>query len=630
MLLSCKNLQKSYGVEIILEDVSFILEEREKAAIVGVNGAGKTTLMRMLNGEIPPDSGVYSQQPDIRIGYLPQEEELDSDNSIYVELLRVFDDIIAMEHAMRELEVRMAALTGDELQTAMNEYDKLTQNFERRNGYEYKSRLRGVLKGLGFGEEEWNAPIRRLSGGQKTRVAMGKLLLAAPDLLLLDEPTNHLDIDSITWLEDYLKSYSGAIIIISHDRFFLDRVVSKIIEIENKRTEIYKGNYTFYAKHKAVTREAALKRYLDQQREIRRQEEIITRLRSFNREKSIKQAESKAKRLQMMDKIEKPDSSPGNMRILLRPKYESGNDVLDVMDLAKIFPRLTLFENVNISLKKGDKAALIGSNGIGKTTLLKMILGELPSERGKILRGVNVRVGYYDQEHEDLNFEKTIFDEISDTYPRLISGAIRNVLAAFMFTGDDVFKPVSVLSGGEKGRVALAKIMLGGANFLILDEPTNHLDMTSKEILEEALRNFSGTILYVSHDRYFINNTATKIFELSRNGVRMYLGNYDAYMEKRPSPSNEKPSGGRGDYQKRAEDESNARKRKNLLNRVERDIEETESALNKLEAKLMSDEIASNAELADQYFNKKNEVETVLLRLYAEWENQLGGENGNL
>ena len=634
MLLSCKQVQKSFGIETILSDVTFILEKSEKAAIIGVNGAGKTTLLKMMTGEITPDDGIITKPKQISIGYLPQLAELSSQNGIYEELLQVFSKLIEMETDMRSLEKRMSLLSGSELEQAMNEYGKLTHQFEEQRGYEYESRVRGVIKGLGFTEDDWEQPVWQLSGGQKTRVALGKLLLTEPDLLLMDEPTNHLDMESIRWLEDYLRGYKEAVIIVSHDRYFLDRVVTKIIEIENKKSKVYAGNYSFYARHKIEDRESVLKRYLDQQKEIRRQEAVITRLKSFNREKSIKQAESKEKRLEKMERIERPESLPDKMRIILSPRIQSGNDVLDIIGASKSFSGELLFDNVTFSLKRGDKAALIGPNGIGKTTLFKMIMGEQAYERGYINRGVNVRVGYYDQEHEGLDYDKTIFSEISDAYPSLSGTIIRNVLAAFVFTGDDVFKPISVLSGGEKSRVALAKIMLGEANLLLLDEPTNHLDMASKEILEDALREYAGTILYISHDRYFINNTASKVIELNKHGTDIYEGNYDFYLEKKgqarleiedsaPNPNRgvwTNPNSNRGVWIKQKDINAEERKRKSSINKIETEISETEELLKELDEKLSLDEVGRDAVLAGQYYNEKTEAELRLIQLYEEWD----------
>ena len=624
MLLSCKQLQKSYGIETVLADVTFILEESEKAALIGVNGAGKTTLLKMLTGEIQPDEGIIVKPKQISIGYLPQIAELTSQNSIFEELIHVFDILIEMEQDMRQLEHRMSVLSGIDLEQTMNEYDKLLNRFEDLRGYEYESRVRGVLKGLGFTEDEWVQPIWQLSGGQKTRIALGKLLLTEPDLLLLDEPTNHLDMESIGWLEDYLRSYNKAVIVVSHDRYFMDRIVSMVIEIENKKSKVYNGNYSFYARHKIEDRDTALKRYLDQQKEIRRQEAVIARLKSYNREKSIKQAESKEKRLEMLERVERPESMPDRIRIILTPRVQSGNDVLDVIGASKSFSGEPLFDSISLSLKKGDKAALIGPNGIGKTTLFKMIIGEIDYDSGYINRGVNVRIGYYDQEHESLNYEKTVFDEISDAYPRLSNTTIRNVLAAFVLTGDDVFKPINILSGGEKSRVALAKLMLGGANLLILDEPTNHLDMASKEILEEALREYTGTVLYISHDRYFINNTASKVMDMTKHGLEIYEGNYDFYLEKKRQAQREHEEAAvkpiRSDWIKKKDLSADIRRRKNAINKIESQISETEKILSELECQLNSDEVGRDAVLAEQYYNDKIAAELRLKQLYEDWD----------
>ena len=624
MLLSCKGLQKTYGIETVLSDVTFILEKGEKAALIGVNGAGKTTLLKILNGEILPDGGIISKTKQMTTACLPQTAELDSKNGIYKELIQVFSKLIDMERDMRDLERRMSLLTGPGLQQAMYEYDKLQHEFEACRGYERESRVRGVLTGLGFTEDVWDQPVWQLSGGQKTRVALGKLLLTEPELLLLDEPTNHLDMESVIWLEDYLRGYKEAIIVVTHDRYFLDRVVTKIIEIENKKSKVYSGNYSFYARHKVEDREAALKRFFDQQKEIRRQEAVIARLKSFNREKSIKQAESKEKRLKKIELVDRPESLPDKIRFMLTPRVQSGNDVLDIINVSKSFSGRLLFKNVTFSLKRGDKAALIGPNGIGKTTLFKMIVGEISYEGGYINKGVNVRVSYFDQEHENLNYENNIFNEISDAYPQLGNTAIRNVLAAFVFTGDDVFKPIGILSGGEKSRVAIAKLMLSEANLLLMDEPTNHLDMDSKEILEEALREYTGTVLYISHDRYFINNTANKVIELDKYGVSVFLGNYDFYREKKQQEQRGQAEPevrlNRSEWDKKRDMNSLERKRKSAVNKTELEIAETEKQLEALEEMLSKEEVGRDAVLAAQYYNEKITAEKRLLHLYEEWD----------
>ncbi len=539
MILSLSGVSKSFGTDVILEKITFNMEEKEKAAIVGVNGAGKTTLFKIITGESTYDSGDVYIKKDISLGYLKQNAMPNSDDTIYNEMLSVFKNLIETENELRQMEHEMSSLKGTELEEHMKKYSDLQYQFELMDGYSYKSRIKGVLKGLGFSEEDFERPVNSLSGGQKTRVYLGSLLLSNPDLLLLDEPTNHLDIESVTWLEEFLKSYTGAVLIISHDRYFLDKIVTKTIEIENKKSHVYEGNYSFYAKNKEINRQIEQHHYIQQQREIKRQEEVIAKLKSFNREKSIKRAESRQKQLDKIVPVDKPENLPEKMRLKLTPKITSGNDVLHAEGLSKSFDNTTLFENLNIDIKRGDKTAIVGPNGIGKSTLLKILLGKAQKSSGEIKFGTNVNVGYYDQEQHNFDESKTIFQEISDTYPDMTNGEIRNVLASFVFIGDDVFKVISSLSGGEKGRVSLAKIMLSKANFLILDEPTNHLDIYSKEILESAINNYEGTVLYVSHDRYFINKTALKVLEMSKEGITEYLGNYDYYIEKKNTAQRE-------------------------------------------------------------------------------------------
>lgn len=628
MILSCNNLKKSFGINTILENISFNIEDKEKAAIVGVNGAGKSTLFKIAIGELTADSGEFIVPKNINIGYFSQNIEIDSNKTIYDEMLTVFDYLISLENTIRKYEKEMAGLEGKELDELMKKYSYLSHEYEQNDGYSYKSRLKGVIKGLGFSDEEFNQPINQLSGGQKTRVALGKLLLTAPNLLLLDEPTNHLDIDSIQWLEDFLKGYNGSVIIISHDRYFIDKIVTKIIEIENRKSYVYNGNYSFYYSQKEIKRDIELKHYLTQQKEIKRQEEVIKKLRSFNREKSIKRAESREKQLNKIEVIEKPENLPENMRFTLKPKKESGYDVLNIECVKKSFENETLFENVSFEIKKGEKTALIGPNGIGKTTLFRIILNKLKADCGNIKLGANVTIGYYDQEHQTLDQSKNIFDEISDSYPKLTNLEIRNVLAAFVFTGDDVFKPISALSGGEKGRVSLAKIMLSNANFLILDEPTNHLDVNSKEILENAIRNYEGTCLYISHDRYFINNTAQKIIELNKNGTKTYLGNYDYYIMKKNENTIENKiienniniSESKNDWKLQKEKQAEERKLKNRLKKLEIEIEETENKIAELENKLKLEEIYTDAEKTNLIFTEKTELEENLINLYEQWE----------
>ncbi len=630
MILSCNNIKKSYGVDTILEDISFIINEKEKVAIVGVNGAGKSTLFKIITGEISCDSGTVIIPKDIKIGYFAQNLQIDSEKTIYNELLTVFDDIISIEAEMSKTEALMSITKGSELDSLMKRYSYLSSELEKNNGYEYKSRIRGIINGLGFTSQEADLPINHLSGGQKTRVALGKLLLSSPDILLLDEPTNHLDLDSIRWLEDFIRNYKNTVIIITHDRYFIDKTTTKIIEIENKKATIYNGSYSFYANQKAIKRQIELNHYISQQKEIKHQEEVIWKLRSFNREKSIKRAESREKALNKMEILKKPENLPDKIRISLKPKVESGYDVLSVINLKKDFDDKQLFKNISFEIKKGDKVALIGPNGVGKTTLIKIILNKLEQTDGKIKFGANINIGYYDQEHQGISNDKTIFNEISDSFPKLTNLEIRNTLASFVFTGDDVNKEIKSLSGGEKGRVALSKIMLSNANFLILDEPTNHLDINSKEILEEALRNYEGTCLYISHDRYFINNTALKIIELSFDKAIVYEGNYDYYMMKKFSEKKENiiteklpetDSETKISWQKQKEELAMKRKIENKIKKIEGNIEETETEISRLDKLLETKEVYTDAQKSKEIFDQKSKLEKILTELYNEWEN---------
>lgn len=627
MIFSVSGVQKAFGTNTILEDVTFLLEDKEKVALVGLNGAGKTTLFKIITNEISKDKGTVVIAKEKTIGYLEQIVDLETETSIYEEIVSVFSDLIKMEDKLRKIELEMASLIGEDLEKAMAQYSSLSHEFEIKKGYEYKSRVKGVAKGLGFQEDEFERPVRQLSGGEKTRVALGKLLLKEPDLLLLDEPTNHLDIQAVQWLEDFLKNYEGSIIIISHDRYFLDKVTTKTIEIENKQATVYNGNYTFFTQQKEINREIMLKQYLNQQKEIKRQEEIIKELKSFNREKTVKRARSKEKLLQKIEVIEKPKISEQKMKLNLTPKNESGNDVLRVREVSKSFGGNKLFNNINFEVQKGEKVALIGENGIGKTTLFKIIMGTLESDTGEAKIGASVKIGYYDQEHENLSLGKNIFDEISDKYPNLTNVEIRNALASFAFKDDDVFKPVSALSGGERGRVALSKIMLGNVNFLILDEPTNHLDIYSKEILEKAIKGYEGTVIYISHDRYFINNTATKIIELTKDGCTIYLGNYDYYIEKKtdlnkiqPAKNDISVSVGKDEYIQKKESQAEIRKVKNQLKKTENEIEQIEINIKDLENELLSPEVCTNAQKAKEIYEKKVELEERLESLYELWE----------
>ena len=533
MILACHNISKAFGDQIIVKSGSFHIEEREKAALIGLNGAGKSTILKMIMKELDTDEGDIILSKGKTIGYLSQHQDLSAHHSILEELKSARTEIIDMERQIRTMELEMKHLEGEQLESRLHSYHLLTQRFEQENGYAFQSELVGVLKGLGFHEEEFTKDVNTLSGGQKTRVALGKLLLTKPDVLLLDEPTNHLDMNSIAWLENYLLNYDGAVLIVSHDRYFLNRVVSKVIEIEHGNIMMFKGNYSAFAEKKKIIREAQIKEYLNQQQEIKHQEAVIEKLRSFNREKSIKRAESREKMLDKMERIEKPIDNQAELHFSLEPSCVSGNDVLSVENISKAFGSNTLFQNISFEIKRGEHVAIIGDNGTGKTTLLKILNELIAADSGVFKLGTKVKIGYYDQEHHVLHMDKTIFDEISDDYPSLTNTQIRNTLAAFLFTGDDVYKLIQDLSGGERGRVSLAKLMLSEANFLILDEPTNHLDIASKEILEKALNEYTGTVLYVSHDRYFINQTATRILDLVNKSLVNYIGNYDYYLEKK-------------------------------------------------------------------------------------------------
>ena len=635
MILSCQGISKSFGEKVILEDASFHIEEREKAALIGNNGAGKTTLLRIIMEEIHSDAGQVVLAKDKRIGYLAQYQDVQGHLSVYEELLSTKQYIIDMEERLRAMEVQMKNASGEELDRLMNSYTRLTHEFELENGYAYKSELMGVLNGLGFTEEDFTKQVATLSGGQKTRVALGKLLISKPDILLLDEPTNHLDMESIAWLETYLLNYPGAVFIVSHDRYFLDKVVTKVIEIDAGQVRMYAGNYSAYAEKKAQLRDAQYKAYLNQQREIKHQEAVIVKLKSFNREKSIKRAESREKMLNKVQRIDKPVEVQSQMRLSLEPRVVSGNDVLTVEDLAKSFPQQKLFSNISFQIKRGERVALIGNNGTGKTTMLKILNGLLDADAGSFSLGAKVQIGYYDQEHHVLHAEKTIFEEISDTYPTLTETQIRNMLAAFLFTGDDVFKVISSLSGGERGRVSLAKLMLSEANFLILDEPTNHLDIASKEILEEALNSYTGTVLYVSHDRYFINQTATRILDLTNQSVVNYIGDYDYYLEKKEEltekyaptaqeateeAKEETPSEGKLTWQQQKEEQARKRKQENELKKVEKRIEELETRDKEIDDTLVLPDVCTNVGRCAELSREKDKIQAELEELYEKWE----------
>ena len=633
MILACHGISKAFGENVIVTEGSFHIEDHEKAALVGPNGAGKTTLFKMIAGELPADSGEVVLTRDKTLGYLAQHQDMVSGSTIYEEVKLAKADIIAMEEQLRAIELELKHLSGEALNTRLETYNRLTAAFERENGYACESEITGVLKGLGFSEADFSKPVATLSGGQKTRVSLGKLLLTRPDILLLDEPTNHLDLNSIAWLETYLLNYPGAVLIVSHDRYFLDRVVTKVLEIELGKLMTYMGSYTDYAEKKRMLREARLKEYLNQQQEIKHHEAVIEKLRSFNREKSIKRAESREKMLEKIKPVEKPVEVNTEIHLNLEPSRISGNDVLTVESLGKSFPNQVLFTDVSFEIKRGEHVAIIGDNGTGKTTLLKILNQVLPADTGTFTLGTNVEIGYYDQEHHVLHMDKTIFDEISDDYPTLTNTRIRNMLAAFLFTGDDVFKRIGDLSGGERGRVSLAKLMLSQANFLILDEPTNHLDISSKEILEKALNDYTGTLLYVSHDRYFINQTATRILDLVNHTFVNYIGNYDYYLEKREELTaayaggkehadacTENVSEAKLSWQERKEAQARERKRLSELKKTEERITELEEKDARIDGLMTQEEVFTNSVRCQELADEKTRIAAELEELYERWE----------
>ena len=642
MILNCSHISKSFGSTAVLKDVSFHIEDHEKAAIVGMNGAGKSTLLKIIMNRLPADEGEVVLAKGTSVGYLAQHDALLSGNTIYEEMWETKKDILELEQRIRALEQDMKQLEGNSLSQALETYNRLTTEFENQNGYACESEITGVLKGLGFSVDEFQKPVDTLSGGQKTRVALGKLLLSKPDLILLDEPTNHLDMNSISWLETYLQNYEGSVVIVAHDRYFLNKVVTKIIEIDQATAMVFLGNYNAYAAKRAQVREAKLKAYENQQRDIKHQEEVIAKLKSFNREKSIKRAESREKMLDKIDRLERPTETASEMHLHLTPRITSGNDVLTVRGLAKSFDGTSLFSDLCFEIKRGEKVAIIGDNGTGKTTILKIINQVLQPDAGSFELGSKVHIGYYDQEHHVLHMEKTLFEELSDAYPNLTNTQIRNVLAAFLFTNDDVFKRISDLSGGERGRVSLAKLMLSEANFLILDEPTNHLDITSKEILEKALKEYTGTVLYVSHDRYFINETATRILELTGNTLVNYIGNYDYYLEKKeeltkiyapeakPTASVTKamgslagsgmPTSSQQDWKQQKEAQARERKRQNDLKKTEERIAQLEGRDGEIDALLAQPDVYSNVGKCMELNNEKVNITKELEELYEKWE----------
>ena len=636
MILQCSHISKSFDGNTILNDISFHINEQEKTAIVGVNGSGKSTLLKILMGEYEADDGEIIIQKDAVIGYLAQNQDIDSAKSVLEEMQDAKKDVIALEQELNDITEQMNHASGEELEHLIAKSDTLRHRFELAGGYTYHSELIGVLKGLGFTEEEFNKPVSALSGGERTRVALGKMLLTSPDLIILDEPTNHLDMKAIRWLEGYLSGYRGAVIIVAHDRYFLDRIVTKVVEIRQHKSTVYQGNYSQFSEKKQALLDTQMKQYLNQQAEIKHQEAVIAKLKSFNREKSVKRAESREKQLDKIERLDKPVEENTRMNLLFSPRIQSGNDVLSIEHLSKAFDSEILFTDISFELKRGERVAIIGDNGSGKTTILKIINDLVKADAGTIRLGTNVEIGYYDQAHQVLHAEKTIFEELQDDYPSMTNTEIRNILAAFLFTDDDVFKQISRLRGGERGRVSLAKLMLSDANLLILDEPTNHLDIDSKEILERAVNHFEGTVLYVSHDRYFINRTATRILDLTQKQLVNYIGNYDYYLEKKEAneqaqlttpvePATDTADNGASDskltWQQQKEEQARLRKKQNALNKVEKEISELEAKNESLDEQLSDPKNGTDIALLQKLASEKEANDERLLTLMEEWEN---------
>lgn len=635
MILQCSHISKTFLTDTILDDVSFHINDNEKAAIVGINGSGKSTLIKIIVNELEADSGEVVIGKDISVGYLAQNQEYDSDKTILEEMQNAKPEIIELEKRLDVLSAQMENKSGSELESIIKQYDQTQHRFEQLGGYSYKSEITGVLKGLGFTEDEFNQQVKSLSGGEKTRAALAKMLLKNPKFIILDEPANHLDLSAIRWLEGYLANYKGAVLLVAHDRYFLDKIVTKVIELRQTHCTVFLGNYTEYSKKKKALMETLMKQYLNQQADIKHQEEVIAKLKSFNREKSIKRAESREKMLDKIERIDKPLEEKSKMHLLFKPRIQSGNDVLSVKELSKSYGNHLLFSDINLDIKRGEHVAIIGDNGTGKTTMLKILMGmEQPDSCGSIKFGTNVFVAYYDQEHQVLHPEKTLFEEIQDTYPDMNNTQVRNVLAAFLFTDDDVFKQIKNLSGGERGRVSLARLMLSDANFLLLDEPTNHLDIDSKEILENAINNFEGTILYVSHDRYFINTTATRILNLTQQQIVSYTGNYDYYLEKKEdaeraqlnsipdttSTQTTNTDSNKLSWQQQKEEQSRLRKKENELKKTETEIEKLETRNAEIDLQLLDPANGTNIALLQELTKEREDNDLQLEKLMEQWE----------
>ena len=633
IVLSCNNLNKSFGIDSILENVNFTVNEYDKIGIIGVNGTGKTTLFKIISGIYGYDSGDIYTSKDCEIGYLEQNTNFHSENTILEEVLEVFKDVIEMEKYLRDLEHKISEESSNTnsttLEKLMNEYSNKLEAFSDMNGYGYKSEAKGVLKGLGFSDEDMDKPISILSGGEKTRVLLGKLLLKKPTLLLLDEPTNHLDSEAIEWLEVFLKQYKGTVILISHDRYFLDQVVNRIFEIHNKKLKTYNGNYSDFIKASAIEKELELKKFEDQQKDIKKQEESIERLKAFGREKHLKRARSKEKALAKVDVLDKPEAYRKKAKIEFNPSVTSGNDVLQLRDISMGYGERILFKDLNLDIYRGEKVALIGANGIGKSTLFKIIMNEITPLSGDIKFGTNVNVSYFHQEQKTLNLDNTIIDEIWEDNKQLTQTSLRTMLGAFLFEGEEVFKKISTLSGGERARVAILKLILSNANLLLLDEPTNHLDIDSKEVLEEALSSYTGTIFTISHDRYFLNTVVDKVLALDENGITEYLGNYDYYIEKKKQVQEmntveviEEKTKTQLKEEKRKEREQREAEKKNRVKRqnIEKEIEETEAKIEEMDVLLCQEEVYSNPEKSKDVNLQKASLEEKLSALYEEWE----------